>query len=50
MQPSTSSTAAEQLQASAASNNQVTALYAPVSRKTVNSPNKQIQTITINFN
>ncbi|XP_066968572.1 zinc finger and BTB domain-containing protein 14-like isoform X1 [Macrobrachium rosenbergii] len=30
--------------------NQVTALYAPVTRKTVNSPNKHMQTITINFN
>ena len=30
--------------------NQLTALYAPVTRKTVNSPNKHMQTITINFN
>ncbi|XP_042238547.1 zinc finger and BTB domain-containing protein 42-like isoform X2 [Homarus americanus] len=30
--------------------NQFTALYAPVTRKTVNSPNKHMQTITINFN
>jgi len=30
--------------------NQFTALYAPVNRKTVNSPNKHMQTITINFN
>ncbi|KAK4296074.1 hypothetical protein Pmani_006190 [Petrolisthes manimaculis] len=30
--------------------NQFTALYAPVTRKTVSSPNKHMQTITINFN
>ncbi|XP_071546423.1 uncharacterized protein [Panulirus ornatus] len=48
MTPSSSSTTSSL--ASDLNMNQFTALYAPVTRKTVNSPNKHMQTITINFN
>ncbi|XP_068208250.1 zinc finger and BTB domain-containing protein 14-like isoform X2 [Palaemon carinicauda] len=50
---STPDTSAQSQPSTSVSNvgvNQLTALYAPVTRKTVNSPNKHMQTITINFN
>ncbi|XP_063840690.1 LOW QUALITY PROTEIN: longitudinals lacking protein, isoforms J/P/Q/S/Z-like [Scylla paramamosain] len=47
---SSSSSSPALIPASDLNMNQFTALYAPVTRKTVNSPNKHMQTITINFN